>query len=147
MAGQSYFSLDANVQCQRPLRTASRSDRKRLSCDRRSDVGRWTFDGGPCIDIMINYAEKDGMLIFRVRVVPRASRSEVLGEHDGALRVRIAAPPVDGAANEELIRLLARAFQVSRSDVEIRAGQTSKLKQVGVSGISPEMLVALGLVR
>ena len=96
---------------------------------------------------MINYSEKDGMLIFRVRVVPRASRSEVVGEHDGALRVRIAAPPVDGAANDELVRLLARAFHVSRSDVEIRAGQNSKLKQVGVSGISPEMLVALGLVR
>ncbi|HEX9423221.1 MAG TPA: DUF167 domain-containing protein [Pyrinomonadaceae bacterium] len=96
---------------------------------------------------MINYSDKDGMLIFKVRVVPSASRSEIVGEHDGALRVRIAAPPVDGAANEELVRLLARAFKVSRSAVEISAGQTSKLKQVRVGGITPEMLAALGLVK
>jgi uncharacterized protein (TIGR00251 family) len=56
-----------------------------------------------------------GTLIFNVLVVPRASRSEIVGEHNGALRVRIAAPPVDGAANEELIRTLARA---SRFDNE-----------------------------
>lgn len=55
---------------------------------------------------MINYSEKDGTLTFNVRVVTRASRSEIVGEHDGALRVRIAAPPVEGAANEELVRLL-----------------------------------------
>src|SRR6266511_5449156 len=106
----------------------------------RPNVLRW-------INVMINYSDKDGMLIFKVRVVPRASRSEIVGEHDGALRVRIAAPPVDGAANEELVRLLARAFKVSRSAVEISAGQTSKLKQVGVGGITPERLAALGLVK
>jgi len=96
---------------------------------------------------MINYSEKDGQLIFKVRVVPRASRSEIVGEHDGVLRVRIAAPPVDGAANEELVRLLARAFEVSRSDVEISGGQASKLKQIRVNGIRPEMLLAFGLVK
>ena len=96
---------------------------------------------------MINYSEKKGQLIFKVRVVPRASRSEIVGEHDGVLRVRIAAPPVDGAANEELVRLLARAFAVSRSNVEISGGQTSKLKQIRVNGIRPEMLLAFGLVK
>ncbi len=55
---------------------------------------------------MINYSEKNGSLTFTVRVVPRASRSAIVGEHDGSLRVRIAAAPVDGAANEELIRTL-----------------------------------------
>ncbi len=91
---------------------------------------------------MINYSQKDGVLTFKVRVVPRASRSELVGEHDGALRVRIAAPPVDGAANDELVRLLARAFDVPRSAVGITAGHTSKLKTVRVAGGQPSVLMS-----
>jgi uncharacterized protein (TIGR00251 family) len=93
-------------------------------------------------NLMIDYSERHGLLTFKARVVPRASVSGIVGEHDGALRVRIAAPPVDNAANEELIRVLARAFKVSRSAVEIAAGHTSKLKQVSVAGIGPEALAA-----
>jgi len=91
---------------------------------------------------MISYVEKDGVVTFSVRVVPRASRSEIVGEHDGALRVRIAAPPVDGAANEELVRLLARAFEVPRSAIEISAGHASKLKTVRVTGGQPSVLMS-----
>jgi uncharacterized protein (TIGR00251 family) len=91
---------------------------------------------------VIEFSEKDGSLSFQVRVVPRASRSEIVGEHNGVLRVRIAAPPVDGAANEELIRTLARTFKVSRSAVEITAGHTSKIKHVTVRGVGPEVLKA-----
>ena len=80
------------------------------------------------------------MLIFKVLVVPRASRSEVVGEHNAALRVRLAAPPVDGAANEELIRVLAQAFGVRKSAVEITAGQVSKRKEVRISGVSSTAL-------
>lgn len=89
---------------------------------------------------MIDYLEKDGRLTFKVRVVPRASRSEIVGEHDSALRVRIAAPPVDGAANEELVRTLAQGFKVARSAIEIIAGHTSKLKTVRVTGVQPRAL-------
>jgi uncharacterized protein len=96
---------------------------------------------------MIEYSEKDCVLSFRVQVVPRAPRSEIAGEHDGALRVRIAAPPVDGAANKELIRILARVFQVSRSAVEISSGQTSKHKQVRITGATPLSLRELILDR
>jgi uncharacterized protein len=92
---------------------------------------------------MIDCAEKEGALTFKVRVVPRASRSEIVGEHDGALRIRIAAPPVDGAANEELVRLLARAFGVTRSDIAITAGQTAKLKTVRVNRGQPSVLETL----
>ena len=91
---------------------------------------------------MISYVEKDGVLTFSVRVVPRASRSEIVGEHDGALRVRIAAPPVDGAANDELVRLLARAFGVARGAIEIAAGHASKLKTVRVTGGQPSVLMS-----
>ncbi len=79
-----------------------------------------------------------------MRVVPRASRSGVAGEHDGALRVRVAAPPVDGAANEELARTLARALGVAARDVLITSGHTSKLKQVRVLHATRERLEQLG---
>ena len=93
---------------------------------------------------MIDYAEKDGSLTFRVRVVPRASRTEIAGQHEGALRVRLAAPPVDGAANEALVKALAKAFGVAPGRVKITSGLRSKLKHVTVTGGVPEVLTALG---
>ena len=92
---------------------------------------------------MIDYTEKAGTVTFKVQVVPRASRSEIVGEHAGVLRVRIAAPPVDGAANEELVRLLARALGVSTRALTITRGNTSKLKVIRAKGVSPEALAAL----
>jgi uncharacterized protein (TIGR00251 family) len=67
----------------------------------------------------------------------------VAGEHDGSLRVRVAAPPVDGAANEELVRTLARALNVPARDVEITSGHTSKLKHVRVRGVTREAFKTL----
>ncbi len=92
---------------------------------------------------MIKYTDRDGKLIFKVRVVPRASRSELVGEHDGALRVRIAAPPVEGAANDELVRLLARSFGVPRSAIEITGGHAAKLKTVSIAGGRPGLLASV----
>jgi uncharacterized protein len=92
---------------------------------------------------MINHSEKDGKLSFAVQVVPRSSLSQIVGEHNGALRVRIAAAPVDGAANEELVRLLAGAFGVPRGAVEITSGQTSKIKRIRVAGVKPSELANL----
>jgi uncharacterized protein (TIGR00251 family) len=92
---------------------------------------------------MLRYEERDGALTFAVRVVARASRSAVVGAHDGALRVRVAAPPVAGAANEELRRTLARALGVAARDVEIVGGLTSKNKQVRVAGVDSGNLLRL----
>ncbi|HEX8922083.1 MAG TPA: DUF167 domain-containing protein [Pyrinomonadaceae bacterium] len=92
---------------------------------------------------MILYSERDGALLFTVRVVPRAARSSIIGEHDGALRVRVAAPPVDGAANEELLRVLARALDLPARDLEITSGHTSKVKQIRASGATRERLESL----
>jgi len=83
---------------------------------------------------LIQFNEKDTAVIFPVRVVPRASKSEIVGEHDGALKVRIASPPVDGAANAELVKLLAKTFEMPKSAVEIVKGQTSKTKQIKITG-------------
>lgn len=92
---------------------------------------------------MIDYSVRDGHVVFNVKVVPRASRSELVGEQDGSLRVRIAAPPVDGAANEELIRLLARKLEVKPSAVTIVSGLGSRTKRITVTGITPKTLEAL----
>jgi uncharacterized protein (TIGR00251 family) len=86
---------------------------------------------------LINFSETNDSLTFAVRVVPRASRSAIVGEHDGALRIRIAAPPVDGAANDELVRLLSSAFNVPRNAIEILAGHNSKSKTLRVRGARP----------
>jgi uncharacterized protein (TIGR00251 family) len=71
-------------------------------------------------------------LVLTVHVVPRASRTEIVGEHDGALRVRIAAPPVEGAANEELIRLLAKTYAVAKRNVTVVSGERSRIKRVRI---------------
>jgi len=96
---------------------------------------------------MITYSEKDGNVSFHVYVVPRASRSEIAGEHNGALRVRIAAPPVAGAANRELIAVLAKALHVPRSAVAIEAGHNSRTKRVTVRQSGSEMLDAIQLLE
>ena len=81
-----------------------------------------------------------------VRITPRASRDEVVGEREGVLRVRVTAPPVDGAANEALVRLLAKVVGVPRGDVLIASGATSRTKIVDVAGLElHEVRLRLGL--
>jgi len=80
--------------------------------------------------------ELEGAITFEVRVAPRASRNRVLGVQDGALKVALTAPPVDGAANEALKKLLAKALGVSKSDVEILRGDRARIKVLRVHGVS-----------
>jgi uncharacterized protein len=71
-----------------------------------------------------------------VRVIPRAGKSVVAGERDGRLLVRLAAPPVEGAANQALIELLAQLLHRPRRDVRIVSGEKSRSKRVAVDGIT-----------
>ena len=96
---------------------------------------------------MIQYSQKDRGLTFAVRIVPRASRSEIAGEYNGALRIRIAAPPVEGAANRELIRLLAKTFKLPQHAIEIVSGGGSKSKVVHVAGADSARLEQLILLK
>jgi len=80
--------------------------------------------------------EQDGAVTFEVRVAPRASRNRVVGIQDGALKVALTAPPVDGAANEALKKLLAKALGVAKSDVEILRGDRARIKVLRVHGVS-----------
>jgi uncharacterized protein len=90
---------------------------------------------------LINFTEKDNAIIFAVRVIPHSSRSEIVGEYNGALKVKLNSPPVDGEANKELIVLLAKTFGISKGDVEIIGGQTSKLKQVRIVNLPKEFFM------
>ena len=71
---------------------------------------------------------------FRVRVQPRASKTEVAGVHGEALRIRVAAPPVESEANEELVRFLAKKLGVARAAVAIVSGDSGRDKLIEVSG-------------
>ena len=73
-----------------------------------------------------------------VRVIPRASRPGLAGRRQGALLVRLSAPPVGGAANAELIQLLAKALNVPKRQVTIVAGERGRLKRVKVEGLTAE---------
>jgi len=92
---------------------------------------------------VIQFSEDNRGLSFAVRVVPRASRSEITGEQSGALRVRIAAAPVEGAANQELIKLLAKTFKLPQKAVEIVSGTASKNKIVRIQGADAARLQQL----
>lgn len=79
----------------------------------------------------------------RIRVVPRASRTEAAGPHGDALRVRVAAPPVDGKANAALVMYLAKELAVPRSAVRIVRGDTGRTKTVEVRGDPARLSAAL----
>lgn len=87
---------------------------------------------------MINYTEKDGAIYFNAKVAPRSSKSEIVGEIGGALKLKLKSPPVRGAANAELVKLLSKIFTVSKSEIEIVGGQTSKSKQIKISNFTNE---------
>ena len=86
----------------------------------------------------------DGV-VLAVRVIPRAGRSGLAGTRDDAVLVRLSAAPVDGAANAELVAVLAEAFGVPRRNVVILSGERSRHKRVqvrGVDGVTAAAVVA-----
>jgi len=92
---------------------------------------------------MIPIRETETGVVFRIRVVPRASRCEPAGFQDDALKLRITAPPVEGKANEACIALLAGLLGVKRGQVAIIAGHASRTKTVAVEGVKATEIAAL----
>jgi uncharacterized protein (TIGR00251 family) len=85
---------------------------------------------------------------LRIVVQPRAGQTGIVGEHGGALKIRVAAPPVDGAANDALVRWLAERLHVPRSAVTIGSGGSGRSKVILVTGIDPDQAAArLGLLN
>ena len=87
--------------------------------------------------------EAPGGVILEILVQPRASRTRVVGEHDGRLKVQLAAPPVDGEANAALVDFLAGELGARRSDVTIERGDTGRRKTVRVAGLTVAAVRAL----
>ena len=85
-------------------------------------------------------SEEDGEITFSVRVIPRSSRSEIVGEYEGAIKVRLSSPPVDGAANADLIKLFAKKLGVSRSSVTIVSGEAARTKRLRITGVTAQQL-------
>jgi uncharacterized protein len=81
--------------------------------------------------------DKDGTVRFEVHAKPRAKKSRVVGERGDAVEIALAAPPVDGAANDELVRFLSRALAVPRRDIELVRGESSREKLVAIRGLTP----------
>jgi hypothetical protein len=80
--------------------------------------------------------DEGGAVALELLVQPRASRTRVVGEHDGRLKIQLAAPPVDGEANAALVDFLARALGVRKADVSIARGEAGRRKTVRVVGVS-----------
>ena len=80
--------------------------------------------------------------ILSVHVQPKASTTECVGIHGDALKIRVAAPPVDGAANDELTRFLARQLSVPISSVRIHSGASGRHKRVLIIGVTAQLVLA-----
>ncbi len=85
----------------------------------------------------------DGSVVLTLHIQPGAKKTEITGLHGEALKIRLAAPPVDGKANAALIAFLAKACGVSKSAVELVSGDTCRAKRVRVSGADAARVAAL----
>ncbi|MGB2633970.1 MAG: DUF167 domain-containing protein [Candidatus Acidiferrum sp.] len=81
-----------------------------------------------------------GTVTFSVRVQPRASRDEIAGVIDGAMKIRLCAPAVENRANEALIQFLAAVLKTSKSAVRIRSGEQSRTKRVEIIGVTRQQI-------
>lgn len=77
-------------------------------------------------------------IIIKVKIVPGSSKNKIIGAYNDALKISIAAPPVEGKANKKCITYLAKYFDVAKSKIEIISGQTSKNKLIKIYDISPK---------
>jgi len=92
---------------------------------------------------MLTVNEQNGAMIFAVRVQPRASRDEVLGVLEGALKIRLRAPALENRANEALCEFLADLLKRPKSAVRILSGGHSRTKRVAIDGVTRQQIEAL----
>ena len=92
---------------------------------------------------MLEIQERDGAAILSVRVQPRASKDEIAGEMNGALKVRLQAPAVENHANDALIEFLAQLLKTPKSAVRILSGDRSRIKRIEIRGVTGQQIHAL----
>jgi hypothetical protein len=91
----------------------------------------------------ISENQTGGTISFRVRVQPRASKDEIAGEMEGALKVRLQAPAVEDRANEALVEFLARLLKRPKAAVRILSGERSRTKRVEINGVTRQQVLDL----
>jgi uncharacterized protein (TIGR00251 family) len=85
----------------------------------------------------VSYLRKSGEgILLSVHAQPRASRTAIVGEHDGALKIAVRSPPVDGAANEALVEFLAEILSLPKRNIKLRSGESGRRKLFLLTGIS-----------
>ena len=92
---------------------------------------------------MLDIQERENGLIVLVKVQPRASRDEIAGEMNGALKIRLQTPAVEDRANEALVEFLARLLKTSKSAVRILSGERSRSKRLEIRGVTRQQIMAL----
>src|SRR5215472_19138024 len=92
---------------------------------------------------MLDIQERDRTATFSVRVQPRASKDEIAGEMNGALKVRLHAPAVENRANEALIQFLAQLLKTPKSAVRILSGDRSRTKRIEIRGVTGQQIQPL----
>jgi len=102
-----------------------------------------TGHGGRPMTDGLRIEDAGGAVLFEVRVAPRASRDAVGGQHDGALKVSLTAPPVEGAANAALIKLLSKRLGVAKQAIEVVSGAQRRNKRLRVVGVGVDDVRAL----
>ncbi len=94
---------------------------------------------------MIDIKKTDSGICFKIYVQPKASKNSIVGVHDDALKIRLTAPPVDGAANKLCIKYLSKVTGISKSAFEITSGHTSRTKHILIqcqnNNLSPDKII------
>lgn len=83
---------------------------------------------------------ENGGVVLNIKVQPKSSKSEIVGILNNQLKIKIKAPPVDGLANEELIRFLSKTLRVKQNQISLLTGTTSKTKRIFVSSVDLEQV-------
>jgi uncharacterized protein (TIGR00251 family) len=91
---------------------------------------------------MLTIKKKADELAFSVYVQPRASKAAIVGCHDDALKIKLTAPPVGGAANKQCIQILAKTLGLPKSAIAITGGQTSRMKQISLKSLHGDFTAA-----
>ena len=92
---------------------------------------------------MLEVQERENAIVVSVRVQPRASKDEIVGELGGALKIRLQAPAVENRANEALVDLLARLLKTPKSAVRILGGERNRTKRLEIRGVTKQQLLGL----
>jgi uncharacterized protein (TIGR00251 family) len=85
---------------------------------------------------MLNIQETDNTIRVEIKVQPRSSRNQIVGEQEGALKIKLTAPPVEGEANQALINFLARHLKIPRKNIALLRGDTARNKLIEIKGIT-----------